>query len=601
MEDIDVGIFNAIKQDDLASFESYVQDNLSISFGRFPILSLCYLYNSKKIIKKYESELIKIKSYNYLPENTEMYLKFKAVADRKLRLYVGENKLVSPLEMLLILGEATKVENLYKDAYKSATIQENLKFIESIKSSQDIEVGETKIKIPKQKMKKQSKKIVVLVASIAIFMIAVSTVAAILFMNLGIGTEQNPYVISNGKQLQKAVSTNSHIVLTSDVELDSLALDNFTGSIDGSGHELAVKVSAPLVKKFEGTIKNLTINMDVDVSTNVDMGLLCNEFKGTIDNVTINAKGKITYTGSATTGSVYIGVVAKENKATISNVRSNLELEVIGNGTSSIVFAGICGINDETIQNVELLGSVKGTEVQIAGVANSNLGEIDSITSALQIKHVSSVEYAKSLAAGIATENYGSISNAIVSGNIEVENLNENGSNMFVGGICTYNAAVITNSKFNSNINIVTAYVALRAGGICAQSEYDYINLAIAPAITNCASVGAINVSYEDTRSFGYIGGIVGESQTYLESAKSFSTTTIALPNITADFKAAGLIGILNGNLAMDECAYIKSSSILYGLCTTTMFGGYKYYERADGVFEYYTTEDEIKALEIYW
>ena len=54
-------IINAIKSNDLVLFAKFIKNNENVSFGRFPILTLLYLYNSKKIIKVYKDELLKIK------------------------------------------------------------------------------------------------------------------------------------------------------------------------------------------------------------------------------------------------------------------------------------------------------------------------------------------------------------------------------------------------------------------------------------------------------------------------------------------------------------------------------------------------------------
>ena len=49
-------LFVAIKEDNLVSFSSVMLSNsdLNIRFGRFPILSLLYLYRSYSILSKYE-------------------------------------------------------------------------------------------------------------------------------------------------------------------------------------------------------------------------------------------------------------------------------------------------------------------------------------------------------------------------------------------------------------------------------------------------------------------------------------------------------------------------------------------------------------------
>ncbi|MEG1395268.1 MAG: hypothetical protein RSD04_05895, partial [Clostridia bacterium] len=65
-QDLTKEILIAIKSDNAEAFGGYVsaKENLSICYGKFPILSLCYLFGSKKIIKLYENELLNITKYS---------------------------------------------------------------------------------------------------------------------------------------------------------------------------------------------------------------------------------------------------------------------------------------------------------------------------------------------------------------------------------------------------------------------------------------------------------------------------------------------------------------------------------------------------------
>ena len=110
-------IFNAIKSDDLVIFAGVIKGNENISFGRFPILSLCFLYGSNKIIDKYFDVLCKIEKYHVIDEFFEIYNTFKIVAGRALRLYV-DGSIVSPLEMLAILHKDNKVKKSFKLIFK---------------------------------------------------------------------------------------------------------------------------------------------------------------------------------------------------------------------------------------------------------------------------------------------------------------------------------------------------------------------------------------------------------------------------------------------------------------------------------------------------
>ena len=96
-------LFNAIVEDSIENFSSLIKGNESLCFGRFTILSLCYLYSSKKIIKKYSERLLKIKKYNVINEPIKIYKDFKTKAGKCLRLYAGKQNIISVLEILAIL------------------------------------------------------------------------------------------------------------------------------------------------------------------------------------------------------------------------------------------------------------------------------------------------------------------------------------------------------------------------------------------------------------------------------------------------------------------------------------------------------------------
>ena len=80
-------IFEAVKNDDLKTFESLIlsSSDLNICFGRFPLLSVCYLFDSLRILNKFEKYLISKSSYSIEIEPYEVYLKFKTKAKKSIR------------------------------------------------------------------------------------------------------------------------------------------------------------------------------------------------------------------------------------------------------------------------------------------------------------------------------------------------------------------------------------------------------------------------------------------------------------------------------------------------------------------------------------
>ena len=109
-------ILEAIKKDSVSSFKHLVENReyLSLCYGRFPILSLCYLWGSWRIISKYETQLAQIKDYIFVDEDEESYIKLKKNAKRALRLFVGDGKIIEPYEMLAVLESNIRLKRYLK-------------------------------------------------------------------------------------------------------------------------------------------------------------------------------------------------------------------------------------------------------------------------------------------------------------------------------------------------------------------------------------------------------------------------------------------------------------------------------------------------------
>ena len=98
-------LLEAIQKDDIKAFDALMEEAQCgvYRLGRFPVLSLLYLYKSRKILSSYEEKFIKTASWEELKEPASVAKEFSGRAGKCLRLYLSE--IVSPLEMLLILDE----------------------------------------------------------------------------------------------------------------------------------------------------------------------------------------------------------------------------------------------------------------------------------------------------------------------------------------------------------------------------------------------------------------------------------------------------------------------------------------------------------------
>ena len=99
----------AIKSDDVKRYAALADGRVgSLRMGRFPVLSLFYLYDAKKLTSLYEDEYVGNNGWEELPEFPELSAKFQKVAGKALRLY--QNEVVSPMEMALLVGKTGKVD-----------------------------------------------------------------------------------------------------------------------------------------------------------------------------------------------------------------------------------------------------------------------------------------------------------------------------------------------------------------------------------------------------------------------------------------------------------------------------------------------------------
>ena len=603
-EEITDELYLAIKKDDLKSFEKHLKDEgaITISFGRFPILSLCYLFNSRKIIKKYEDRLLSIRNFIRIDEKIETYTLFKQKAGRIIRVYAGKDIIVHPLEMLAILNKAARLENVYPKAIKTNQQIENIKLIEQIKQSKDVEASETKIKMPRQPLDKK-------VLRFGIASMAVLLILALVFVGFsmfvyskGNGTETRPYKIVSYKQLAKAIESNSYIVLEKDVEVDSLSFGDYSGTIDGNGHTITLtNQTSNIFKEVSGEIKNLTIKATVDAEPNVSFGLLSTKLTGKIDNVNLEVTGQIKYVGSDEKNFISLSLYTILNQGTISNSKINGSIAAKGNDVSAVIYCAICGENASTITNIENNCEANVEDASASGGTYKNNGTISSVTNNGNITLTSDDANGSFALGGVAIVHNGTIKDAINNGKLEVAYSNEIGSYAYIAGIAVTSNGSIEHSKNAGELICNAKYAAVYAGGISATGEKTYITY---PTFNKCASLGKITINVENAASYAYVGGIMGVYDlTGIRIDNCYSVAKVDISGIAESrLLVGGISGIWPDSTAMSNNAYLQTGNTQYGIYVyVNMFVGYQGYERYDGMFEGYSDKAQIEALEIYW
>ena len=603
-------LFEAIKKDDVKSFSLIMVSNsdLNISFGRFPILSLLYLYGSFAILAKYEKFLLPIHNFNIVYEPYDAYLDLKKKAKKSIRLFAGSEVVIYPILMLAILDEREELNKNYKKLFKNAEINAILSKIYKINLNLDINQTDNAITIPKKNMSLSQKLTVIVSIFVLVLFSLFSVVSIVVMKNVnGLGTKNSPILISSEKELVQAISKGKYYKLTKDIEIsESVALKDFKGSIDGDGHKITItNRTTSLFKKTSGIIKNLMIFVTLEnASISQNFAILAENNAGKLENVTISGKISIL---SYCDDEAYFAGLAVTNDGTITNTEVTLDVTIVNKRSTDAFFAGLVGINNgkikdsktnackfsadtidisgiATTNNGEIVGTINQAEVEqtsekewhphSSGVVINNYGTIYSSSNLGKISSCSTLAAALTedasyyvFAAGIATQNYGKIEKCSNSGQISGESKI---SKIYLGGIAAMNGATDTYSpevvkcKVTATLSAKTISGDESVGGIVANnSAYIYgsyiINLA---KVTGCGFCGKIETSAQNV----FAGGIAGEN--YLSEIKN-SYSSVHLTNSYEGSRDNVFLAYLIGdakiatNLSqVDTNYYVKTSDI---------------------------------------
>lgn len=553
-------LITAITQDNLSLFSANCKGNLNVRFGRFPILTLCYMYRARKILSKYKKELWQVKDYLVAKEPFEFYNKFRNLAGRTLRLYTSEKAVVTPIEILAILHKDSEVKRLYRK-YRHTLLDKVKRNIKSIYTiyAQEPYILTYKLKLKPRKLTRHERLPYKIGMSCGLVFVTVFT-AILLTLNFttGLGTASNPYKIYTTKQLQSALSSEASYILTKDFELDTVFDTEVKCTIDGNGHTFTLSEipSTALFSSVKGTIKNLKIVYPATTKTiTTSLSLFTKENKGTLSNITITSGDLNLNCEKTTLENIYISGIANKNAGLIDNCSVEFVSNITTSGNGECFVSGIAGDNSGTIRNTNFgsSSSITTNEADISGIAinNSLDGKVINCKNHSQITQVSEVDEWSPTVAGIVLTNYGNIEGSINLGELSINSNNDRETaqgNIFVGGISANNFGSITKCLNKGNINITSKKLISYAGGIVAYSTY-WIdnNTPHYPVLNNCGATGTLNVTSENEKAYTFVGGIGGSFQ-YGDIIDCFSLSQFT----TLADEEKNFIGLFLGSSELD-------------------------------------------------
>lgn len=631
-------LFEAIKTDDLKSFAFIMQTNLDLNlcYGRFPLLSLMYLYSSFKILSKYETKLLKVKDFRIVDERIEIYKKFRRVAGKSLRLFQG-NELVYPILMLGVLNEETILKHNYDLLYKNVEINEKLEKIYKINKNFKIN-KEDKIVFPKRKLGKIYYLFSVGLICFLGVIIALSSVCVGFVSNkIGLGTATKPIKISSSLQFMQALKSGGKVYsLESDVEIElsELITEKFTGAILGNSHKVKIngEISSPMIRELTGKIVDLNFLLEENkFKITQNNAIISEKSSGNIENCKISGDFTVEFNSSE---EAFCALFVAKNSGTILDCRTESTSSSVSNhNESNAYFSIFAGVNEKSgvIKNCKISQAVVVADtVDVSGVVAQNYGEISQVETSLTLAQSSDKQWHPNVA-GIAVQNYGTINLCVNKGELNAESkVSEAGGTsnyyVFVGGLVCDNYGAIYNSKNYGKIYGKGDISNVVAGGLVAENvtDDDYAGVVVTSLARTDLDVysksgqvcvgGVVGLNLSEIDGSGFVGTIDADT-----NADTDTQVFMNKVDKTVVLFAGGIVGSnQSGKIAnsyADACFFAGGKTLgeqgegdpqkLYaGVCANV--GIYAFYEYMSGFYvtnamskiskNYYVEKTEIKA-----
>ena len=582
-------ILDAIKSDDLESFAEYSEGRGTFRMGRFPLLSIIYLYDAQKIAKKYESAFMKYNNWEELPELSELPSKFASAAGRALSLYFDE--VVTPIEMLLILNKRDKVKAHYALTNVSVAQKNRLKAIYYKRYSLEITFNGNEIIIPRPPLTYAAKQRLILsiIASVLSVAIIVCTpfVVNVFYPFIGVNNNNNQtepdnpdvpdvptdepqtYEVSSVDEVDFA-SKNTY-VFTNDVTIPSgFTVEQVFCTIDGSDKVVTFTPGQTIFKEFYGTLKDVTFRGSGDITVGSDYAFVIGDNYGTVNNVNLEYSGKITVDGRTDEKSTLIGGIAVKNTYTTGNGSTQyvgnvdgatvvIDAQIVADRTADASFGSVANANSSTIANCTVSGSITAENCDVGGVCADNTYYLNKNVNQANISQTTSDYHWSPLCAGITLRNTVSYYIPVIA---ECENFGDitvrstyNSTDPFeenhafyqvegAGIVCNNVGGRITNGINYGTITAESVECVAYAAGICAASSAKTSS----PVISSCVNNG--NISVHNVEISALAGGICGVAQsTSFSDCSNSAIISQTVDNCTYDDAYTAIGGLVaNGN-----------------------------------------------------
>lgn len=309
--------------------------------------------------------------------------------------------------------------------------------------------------------------------------------------------------VSDEQSLITALREDKDIQLTSDITITQLFEPlNYSSNLNGNGYTIKNPLN-PLVQANTGTIQNIQISDSEfkNLSTDEEIGCVCNVNKGEIKNVTINS-------GLFEIEGVKFGCIAGVSSEGIIKGCAVERAEIYAQDAKSIgSLVGFC-VEDSLIKDCESTANINATESEKCGGIVGQLFKQSTIKSCKFKGEITG----KRMIGGIVGETK-------LAGVYNCENLARVDGNKNIGGIAGWLVSTIKNCVNTGKIT-GDEEVGGIAGVSCAKSEYPVENHGVVKGREKVGGIfGYANCKLFRSKNTGdisgrkIVGGLIGESK----------------------------------------------------------------------------------------
>ena len=609
-------IIAALEKDDVQAIESLRSECNpgAIKFGRFPFLSVAYLLSAKKIAKQYENDFIKINTFVDLPEPLSLSAAFRKKAGKATRLFLEES--VSPVEMLVILGDTKKATELYPIARPTVAQKDRIEKIYSLQYNSSLVYQGNEVIFDKKPLSHAQKKRI-LIAAISSFLCVALCACTPFVVNafvpfIGVGTETeadrpdqtttnpeqgntvpeqqitdpengnsnpeqgevvpgNPGSGTEEPQQEEKKEVTNFVTVSSFEEVNLSAADTrYTLSenvvlpdcsdkvleceLDCAGHTLTA-TAFPLFGNIKGSLENVTFTASGDREINESTAFLAKNNQGVVKNVTFTLSGEWTVTApSEEEEERSIAGLIIENNGEVDGCSVSLDVTVRGEFSANAVFAGVVSVNNKTIVSCTVTGSVEADTCDLAGICGSNNYLIKDCTNDAALTQTTSVQKWSPIVAGIACKNSGGQYNAQNSGG--VLHCTNNG---VLRAESTYAKAADTDPICQANCSGIVATNNTSPGVMNSGFFQTYVAVT---SLAECVNNG--NVSAKMLYGYAHAGGICAYSETMTKFSDCVNNASITAESDLLLAFAAGIVSFASNSntLTVASCVNASTASI---------------------------------------